>query len=72
MGHRIGDAVRLKVGSELRDLLAPYDDATGYVFAASPDGESIAVRYPAPVELYTGAVPASEFVTDRALDEAPF
>ncbi len=72
MGHKIGDAVRLRDGSDLRGLLAPFDEATGYVYTAQTDGEQIVVHYPWPIELYTSAIPASEFVPDRPLAAAPF
>ena len=72
MGHKIGDAVRLRDGSDLRELLAPFDEATGYVYTAQPDGEQIVVHYPWPIELYTSAIAASEFVPDRPLAAASF
>ena len=72
MGHNIGDAVRLRDGSDLRELLAPFDDAAGYVYTAQADGEQIVVHYPWPIGLYTAGVAAAEFVPDKSLSAAPF
>ena len=72
MGHKIGDAVRLRDGSDLRGFLAPFDDATGFVYTAREDGEEIVVHYPWPIEIYTSAIAGSEFVPDRPLTATPF
>ena len=72
MGHKIGDAVRLRPGSELYELLEPWADLTGRVAGVYDDGARIAVDYPAPFEGYTSAVPATEFLPDRPPAEAPF
>ena len=73
MGHKIGDAVRLRDGSNLRDLLDPWDEATAEVTAVfeDPDGSRISLRYgvPGPVAF---ALPARDFVPDRPLATAPF
>ena len=72
MGHKIGDAVRLRPGSELFELLEPWADLTGRVAGVYDDGERIAVEYPAPFEGYTSAVLATEYVPDQTPVEAPF
>ena len=72
MGHKIGDAVRLRAGSELFEMLEPWADLTGRVAGVYDDGARIAVDYPPPFAAYTSAVPATEYVPDRAPAEAPF
>ena len=73
MGHKVGDAVRMRDGSDLRELLEPWDEATGEIIALhdDADGPRISIRFgdPGPVGL---ALPAQEFVPDRALTAAPF
>lgn len=73
MAYAIGDAVRLRDGSDRAELLGPAADATGIVGDAWTDssGERISVVYEE-VQLYAWGLPAAEFVRDRPLDAAPF
>ena len=72
MGHKIGDAVRLRPGSDLHELLEPWADLTGRVAGVYDDCARIAVDYPAPFEGYTFAVLATEYVPDLVSAEAPY
>ncbi len=62
-----------KIGAE-----AAYQEQITEMLAARFDvevttvGTHIVVAYPAPIELYTGALPAAEFVGDRPIPTAPF
>ena len=73
MGHKIGDSVRMRPGSDVGDLLGEAADLTGRVGAAWTDdrGERVSVVYE-PVQVYAYGLPASDFVPDRALAAAPF
>ena len=72
MGHRTGDAVRLRPGSESAELLEPWADLTARVVAVCDDGDRIAVAYPEPFPAYTGPLPSGDFTRDVGLTEAPF
>ncbi len=72
MGHRIGDAVRLRPGSDLHDLLEPWAELTGRVAGVYDDGAMVAVDYPPPFAAYTSSMPAAEFVADLSPADAPF
>ena len=53
----------LMTGERLRGLLAPFDEAAGYIYTAQTDGEQIVVHYPWPVDLCTSSIAASGFVS---------
>ena len=72
MGHKIGDAVRLRDGSTLREMVEPWEDATGRVVAVFDDMDPLRINvlYGDHGPLLSTAI-ASEFVADRPLT-APF
>ena len=73
MGYKIGDTVRLRPGSQLCELLEPWDEATGQVVAVFDEMQPprLNVRYGENGPL-ASTVPAAEFVRDRSLGDAPF
>lgn len=68
---KVGDHVRLRPRSQLRDLLAPWAGIVGQVVATyqddDDDGLRIAVAFPPPNEGYTSPLSAEDFevATDR-------
>ena len=72
MGHKIGDAVRLRPGSDYRELLGDWADLTATIGSVDAEGERVALVFPEPFPCWTSALPAAEFLPDRAMAEAPF
>ena len=73
MGHKIGDAVRMRPGSDLDEMLGDAAVLTGTVGDVWTDrrGERVNVLYE-PVQVFAYGLPASDFVPDVPLDAAPF
>ena len=68
MMFRVGDAVRLKPTSDLRELLEPWADAVGRVHTVygqldDDEGPRIAVAFSDP-EAYTSPLSADDFEPD--------
>ena len=72
MSFRTGDAVRLRPGSELHELLGAWADLTGRVAGVYDAGTMICVDYPPPFAAYTSSVPATDFLPDQGVGDAPF
>ena len=72
MDFRTGDAVRLRPGSDLYELLEAWADLTGRVAGVYDGGAMIAVDYPPPFAAYTSSVPAIDFVHEGSATDAPF
>ena len=72
MSFRTGDAVRLRPGSDLYELLDAWADLTGRVAGVYDAGAMISVDYPPPFAAYTSSVPATEFLPDHSAADAPF
>lgn len=71
MVFKVGDAVRLKASSSLRELLEPWAEAVGrvrdvYDQVDDDDGLRIAVAFSSPSEAYTSLLPADDFEPDPA------
>ena len=73
MGHKIGDAVRMRPGSDLDEFLGAAAPLTGIVGDVWTDrtGNCVSVVYE-PVQIYAYGLPASDFVPDVPLSDAPF
>lgn len=72
---KIGDAVRLKACSPLRELLEPWVDAVGRVTDAvqvDDDELRIYVAFADPLEGYTSPLSADEFELDGGRPGEPF
>ncbi|WP_237482966.1 hypothetical protein [Lichenibacterium dinghuense] len=73
MLYKLGDAVRLRDGSAMREGLDPWEDATGRVVAIfddmTPPRLNVMYGEHGP---FLSTVLASEFVADRPFDGAPF
>ena len=72
MGHKIGDAVRLRPGSDYQALLGEWSDLTATVAGVDADGERVVLAYSEPFPCWTSGLPAAEFVPDLSLADAPF
>ena len=71
---RVGDAVRLRPESPLREVLEPWADAVGRVHIVfdqldDDDGLRIAVAYPGSHSAYTSPLSAEDFVRVDHLGE---
>ena len=73
MAYKLGDAVRLRQGSKLSELLDPWDEATGRVVAVfdEMDQPRANVLY-GPEGPLASTVLASEFETDPVGFDGPF
>ena len=73
---RIGDTVRLKADSPLRERLAPFADEVGWVVDTyqddDDDGLRIAVAYADQLYGCLGPLSADDFVVDTARPDVPF
>ena len=73
---RIGDAVRLKAGSPLREPLQPFADEVGWVVDTyqddDDDGLRIAVAYPDQMYGWLAPLSAEDFVLDPTRPDALF
>ena len=73
---RIGDSVRLKPGSPLRERLKPFADEVGRVVDTfqddDDDGLRIAVAYPDQLYGWLAPLSAEDFVLDAGRADAPF
>lgn len=73
MGYRIGDAVRLRPGSDMHELLEPWGDATARVTGVDEgeDSPRVNVLYGEEGPMAFGIL-ASEFETDPVGFDGPF
>ncbi len=73
---RVGDPVRLKADSPLRERLAPFADEVGQVVDTyqddDDDGLRIAVAYADQLYGWLAPLSAAEFVVDRSRHDEPF
>ncbi len=73
---KIGDVVRLRPASPLRDLLEPWANASGRVAYTyqddDDDGLRISVAFEGPEEGFTSPLSAEEFVLDEVRSGEPF
>ena len=73
---RVGDPVRLKDDSPLRERLAPFADEVGQVVDTyqddDDDGLRIAVAYADQLYGWLEPLSAEEFVIDRSRPDEPF
>ena len=73
---RVGDPVRLKTDSPLRERLAPFADEVGCVVDTfhdhDDDGLLIAVAYSDQLYGWLTPLSAEEFVVDRSRPDEPF
>ncbi len=73
---RVGDPVRLKADSPLRERLAPFADEVGQVVDTyqddDDDGLRIAVAYADQLYGWLTPLSAEEFVVDRSRPDEPF
>lgn len=73
---RIGDSVRLKPGSMLRERMEPFSDENGCVVDTfqddDDDGLRIAVAYADQLYGWLTPLSAEEFVVDLTRPDAPF
>ena len=71
MGHKVGDAVRLRPGSDWAELVEPWDEAAGKVTHVYGEPERVIVLYAEEGPVAFG-IPAAEFEPDRTPADAPF
>ena len=73
---KIGDAVRLKPDSPLRERLAPFADTVGCVVDTyqddDDDGLRIGVAFPIQLYGFLAPLSAEEFVLDQGQPDEPF
>ncbi len=73
---RVGDPVRLKTDSPLRERLAPFADEVGQVVDTyqddDDDGLRIAVAYADQLYGWLAPLSAAEFVVDLSRPDEPF
>ena len=73
---RVGDPVRLKPGSPLRERLQPFADDVGEVVDTfqddDDDGLRIAVAFPGQLYGWLAPLSAEDFVVEAGRPEAPF
>ena len=73
---RIGDKVRLRPGSPLRERLEPFADEVGHVVDThqvdDDDGLRISVAYPDQLHGWLTPLSAEEFVVDLSRPDEPF
>ena len=73
---RVGDPVRLRPDSPLRERLAPFADDVGSVVDTyqddDDDGLRVAVAYPDQLYGWLAPLSAEEFVLDHSRPDEPF
>ncbi len=73
---RVGDPVRLKTDSPLRERLAPFADEVGQVVDTyqddDDDGLRIAVAYPDQLYGWLAPLSAEDFVVEPSRPDEPF
>ena len=71
---RVGDPVRLRPDSPLRERLAPFADDVGEVIDTYQDDDGLRIAVAYPDQLYGRLAPlsAEEFVVDRSRPDEPF
>ena len=73
---RIGDTVRLRTDSPLRERLQPFADEVGWIVDTyqddDDDGLRIAVAYPDQMYGWLAPLSAEDFVLDAGRPDAPF